>query len=232
MARPGFARRYPVYRDYWAGSTLAQPRTGAIRVPHYCSGCPHNTSTRVPEGSRALAGIGCHYMALWQIETHNSAVTRSIGVALAPGRRLSSFAIVSLESVASRPPCSSSASAASTPAPPPLVTRWDTAFGAVLTQCLTGAVLVAAAATLYAGSASAGLSSVGEISNALTPLLGESVGRLVFSAVAQSGRRLLLQARPLGAAPYPRRIQRGTQGPYHGRHGSLQSRPRRPHMVL
>jgi Mn2+/Fe2+ NRAMP family transporter len=60
--------------------------------------------------------------------------------------------------------------------------RWDTGFGAVLTQCLTGAVLVAAAATLYAGSGSAGLSSVGEISNALTPLLGESVGRIVFSA--------------------------------------------------
>ncbi len=36
-----------------------------LRVPHYCSGCPHNTSTRVPEGSRALAGIGCHYMATW-----------------------------------------------------------------------------------------------------------------------------------------------------------------------
>jgi indolepyruvate ferredoxin oxidoreductase len=44
---------------------LAQPRTGLQRVPHYCSGCPHNTSTRVPQGSRALAGIGCHYMALW-----------------------------------------------------------------------------------------------------------------------------------------------------------------------
>ena len=39
--------------------------TGMVRVPHYCSGCPHNSSTKVPEGSRALAGIGCHYMALW-----------------------------------------------------------------------------------------------------------------------------------------------------------------------
>jgi indolepyruvate ferredoxin oxidoreductase len=36
-----------------------------IRQPHYCAGCPHNTSTRVPEGSRALAGIGCHFMAQW-----------------------------------------------------------------------------------------------------------------------------------------------------------------------
>ncbi len=35
------------------------------RVAYFCSGCPHNTSTRVPEGSRALAGIGCHYMAQW-----------------------------------------------------------------------------------------------------------------------------------------------------------------------
>jgi indolepyruvate ferredoxin oxidoreductase len=35
------------------------------RLPYYCSGCPHNTSTRVPEGSRALAGIGCHFMAMW-----------------------------------------------------------------------------------------------------------------------------------------------------------------------
>src|SRR5271166_22631 len=59
--------------------------------------------------------------------------------------------------------------------------RWDTAFGAVLTQCLTGAVLVAAAATLASGGAAAGLGSVGEISNALSPLLGENVGRAVFS---------------------------------------------------
>ena len=35
------------------------------RAPHFCSGCPHNTSTKVPEGSVAMGGIGCHYMATW-----------------------------------------------------------------------------------------------------------------------------------------------------------------------
>ncbi|SFI26761.1 indolepyruvate ferredoxin oxidoreductase family protein [Jannaschia pohangensis] len=37
----------------------------AKRTPWFCSGCPHNTSTKVPDGSRAGAGIGCHVMALW-----------------------------------------------------------------------------------------------------------------------------------------------------------------------
>jgi Mn2+/Fe2+ NRAMP family transporter len=60
--------------------------------------------------------------------------------------------------------------------------RWDTGVGAVLTQCLTGAVLVAAAAAFAAGGASSSLSTVGEISGALTPVIGEPIGRIVFSA--------------------------------------------------
>jgi len=50
---------------------ILQPQTsvidigGAERRPYFCSGCPHNTSTKVPDGSKALAGIGCHFMASW-----------------------------------------------------------------------------------------------------------------------------------------------------------------------
>jgi indolepyruvate ferredoxin oxidoreductase len=48
-----------------ARAAHALPEAGIERLPYFCPGCPHNTSTRVPEGSRALAGIGCHYMAQW-----------------------------------------------------------------------------------------------------------------------------------------------------------------------
>ncbi len=48
-----------------AQRTLNETTDVALRIPYFCSGCPHNTSTRVPEGSRAYAGIGCHYMSQW-----------------------------------------------------------------------------------------------------------------------------------------------------------------------
>ncbi|NIX77987.1 indolepyruvate ferredoxin oxidoreductase family protein [Microvirga terricola] len=48
-----------------AQEVLAATSDVANRVPHFCSGCPHNTSTKVPEGMRAYAGIGCHYMVQW-----------------------------------------------------------------------------------------------------------------------------------------------------------------------
>src|SRR3954447_21640734 len=48
-----------------AQARLAATEDVAVRIPYFCSGCPHNSSTVVPEGSRAYAGIGCHYMAQW-----------------------------------------------------------------------------------------------------------------------------------------------------------------------
>jgi indolepyruvate ferredoxin oxidoreductase len=48
-----------------AQKALAETNDVAVRIPYFCSGCPHNTSTRVPDGSRAYAGIGCHFMAQW-----------------------------------------------------------------------------------------------------------------------------------------------------------------------
>jgi indolepyruvate ferredoxin oxidoreductase len=53
--------------DWFNGreATQMQPVAPISRTPYFCSGCPHNTSTKVPEGSRAFAGIGCHFMALW-----------------------------------------------------------------------------------------------------------------------------------------------------------------------
>lgn len=61
---------------------LARPRVTAIRQPYFCSGCPHNTSTRVPEGSRATAGIGCHFMAVWM--DRNTATFTHMGAEGAP----------------------------------------------------------------------------------------------------------------------------------------------------
>ena len=49
------------------------------RLPWFCSGCPHNTSTRVPEGSRTVAGIGCHYMANWMPDRATSTFTQMGG---------------------------------------------------------------------------------------------------------------------------------------------------------
>ncbi|WP_142849811.1 indolepyruvate ferredoxin oxidoreductase family protein [Telmatospirillum sp. J64-1] len=57
---------------------LANIPASVQRLPWYCAGCPHNTSTVVPEGSRAGAGIGCHYMAIW-MNRHTETVTQMGG---------------------------------------------------------------------------------------------------------------------------------------------------------
>jgi indolepyruvate ferredoxin oxidoreductase len=48
-----------------AQAILAATSDIAARTPHFCAGCPHSSSTKVPEGMRAYAGIGCHYMVQW-----------------------------------------------------------------------------------------------------------------------------------------------------------------------
>ncbi|MBM3557736.1 MAG: indolepyruvate ferredoxin oxidoreductase family protein, partial [Alphaproteobacteria bacterium] len=62
--RPGLDRRHLV-REFVAPELLSNEADTVRRRPYYCSGCPHSVSTRVPEGSRAQPGIGCHYMAVW-----------------------------------------------------------------------------------------------------------------------------------------------------------------------
>lgn len=57
----------------------AAPSADLVRLPSFCSGCPHNTSTVVPEGSVALGGIGCHGMAVWLPERRTLAVTQMGG---------------------------------------------------------------------------------------------------------------------------------------------------------
>jgi indolepyruvate ferredoxin oxidoreductase len=62
--RPALDRRHLV-TDFLDPELLSNAADTVKRVPYFCSGCPHNTSTKVPEGSRAQAGIGCHFMASW-----------------------------------------------------------------------------------------------------------------------------------------------------------------------
>jgi indolepyruvate ferredoxin oxidoreductase len=61
---PALDRRHLVV-DFTMPALLSNEADVVRRQPYFCSGCPHNSSTKVPEGSRALAGIGCHFMASW-----------------------------------------------------------------------------------------------------------------------------------------------------------------------
>jgi indolepyruvate ferredoxin oxidoreductase len=57
------------------GPAAAPARAGPVRLPNFCSGCPHNISTRVPAGSRVLAGIGCHAIARIQDPEHTGTIS-------------------------------------------------------------------------------------------------------------------------------------------------------------
>src|SRR4051812_43468441 len=61
---PDLDRRRLV-RDFTLPELLSNESDSVKRLPYFCAGCPHNTSTKVPEGSHAQAGIGCHFMASW-----------------------------------------------------------------------------------------------------------------------------------------------------------------------
>ena len=74
-AAPGIGARL---RPPPAAPAIAPP-TQLTRLPAFCSGCPHNTSTVVPDGSVALGGIGCHGMAAWMPERRTLAVTQMGG---------------------------------------------------------------------------------------------------------------------------------------------------------
>ncbi|MEE8580971.1 MAG: indolepyruvate ferredoxin oxidoreductase family protein [Myxococcota bacterium] len=75
---PGVAKLLSPPRS--AGDATASVAPGSLkRLPSFCSGCPHNTSTVVPEGSVAMGGIGCHGMAVWLPERRTLAVSQMGG---------------------------------------------------------------------------------------------------------------------------------------------------------
>jgi len=71
-----FAQRVARLESFERRST---PSITIRRTPFFCSGCPHNTSTRVPQGSRAMAGIGCHSMALFMPGRETATLTQMGG---------------------------------------------------------------------------------------------------------------------------------------------------------
>ncbi len=66
------------FLDAKAGRAAQRQEMAVTRIPYFCSGCPHNTSTRVPEGSRGQSGVGCHFMASY-MDRDTDAITQMGG---------------------------------------------------------------------------------------------------------------------------------------------------------
>ena len=75
--RPEFEQRLARMEQIEKQARGASP--SMMRTPDFCSGCPHNSSTNVPDGSRAMAGIGCHGMAIWMPERSTQTITHMGG---------------------------------------------------------------------------------------------------------------------------------------------------------